>query len=130
MLYGGRAQCVPQTMATIKQTAANRANSQKSTGPRSPEGKVRSSKNALKSGIDAEDWTPPWEEADALDALREEYHHHYNPASPAARALVDNLIHGEWLMRRYAQIEAQLFAFHAETFIRPNPDCPMGQAFN
>ena len=40
-------------MASQKQTEANRLNAQKSTGPRSPEGKAASSMNALKSGIDA-----------------------------------------------------------------------------
>jgi hypothetical protein len=40
-------------MATEKQRAANRRNAQKSTGPRSVEGKAVSSQNALKSSIDA-----------------------------------------------------------------------------
>ena len=40
-------------MASQKQLAANRLNAQKSTGPRSVEGKAHSSMNALKTGIDA-----------------------------------------------------------------------------
>jgi hypothetical protein len=40
-------------MATSAQIAANRANAQKSTGPRSAEGKSASRFNALKHGIDA-----------------------------------------------------------------------------
>ena len=40
-------------MASQKQTEANRLNAQKSTGPRSVEGKAASRMNALKSGIDA-----------------------------------------------------------------------------
>ena len=46
-------------MATRKQIAANRRNSQESTGPRSDEGKARSSMNALKTGIDAKSQLSP-----------------------------------------------------------------------
>ena len=38
-------------MATDKQIAANRRNAQKSTGPRTLEGKAKSSRNALKHGL-------------------------------------------------------------------------------
>jgi hypothetical protein len=38
-------------MTTEKQIAANRANAQESTGPRTAVGKAASSANALKSGI-------------------------------------------------------------------------------
>ena len=41
-------------MATANQIAANRLNSQKSTGPRSDAGKDRSRMNALKTGVHAE----------------------------------------------------------------------------
>jgi hypothetical protein len=40
-------------MATPKQNQANRQNAQRSTGPRSAEGKAASRFNALKTGIDA-----------------------------------------------------------------------------
>jgi hypothetical protein len=39
-------------MSTEAQINANRLNAQKSTGPRTPEGKAASSLNALKSGPD------------------------------------------------------------------------------
>ena len=38
-------------MATEAQTIANRRNSQKSTGPRTPQGKAVVSKNAVKHGL-------------------------------------------------------------------------------
>jgi hypothetical protein len=40
-------------MTTAKQTAANRPNAQRSTGPRTPAGKAASSRNALRHGLRA-----------------------------------------------------------------------------
>ena len=41
-------------MATQAQIDANRANAQKSTGPKTPEGKAKSRRNGLKHGLTAE----------------------------------------------------------------------------
>jgi hypothetical protein len=49
-------------MATPAQIAANRANAQKSTGPRTAEGKAASRLNALKHGLDAESLIIPGED--------------------------------------------------------------------
>ena len=56
-------------MATQRQIEANRRNAQKCTGPRTPEGKARSSRNALKTGIDAKSAVLPSESAAKLDEL-------------------------------------------------------------
>src|ERR1700722_12743993 len=41
----------PKTPSSERKASANRANAQRSTGPRTPEGKSRSSLNALRHGI-------------------------------------------------------------------------------
>jgi len=58
-------------MPTEAQINANRLNAQKSTGPVTPEGKARSSLNALKSGIDAWSHIIPGEDPAELEALTE-----------------------------------------------------------
>src|SRR5208283_4672611 len=96
-------------MATQKQLAANRLNAQKSTGPRSVEGKARSSMNALKTGIDANSLIIQHESAGRLEALADEYHDRFHPTTPEQRMLVDTLVDSEWLLRRFRRVEAQLW---------------------
>jgi hypothetical protein len=100
-------------MPSRKQIEANRLNARKSTGPRSPQGKARSSMNALKSGIDAQSQIIRGETPAALDALRADYYDRFHPTAPEQRMLVDTLIDNEWLLRRFRIIEAQLWEYWA-----------------
>jgi len=93
-------------MATRKQIAANRANAQKSTGPKTPEGKAASRNNAFKTGIYAEIESTPYENAADLQALTAEFYAQFPPATPEQRTLVDIVIRSEWLLRRSARGEA------------------------
>jgi hypothetical protein len=95
-------------MATDKQTEANRRNAQKSTGPRTPEGKARSARNALKTGIHAELLVIYDEKAEDLEALAAEYYAEYAPVTPQERFQVDTMIQCEWYCRRYTWVEAQI----------------------
>ena len=97
-------------MPTQKQLAANRRNTLKSTGPRTPEGKARSSMNALRSGIDARSQTIIHCETPAdLEYLKNEYRDRFCPSTPEQRMLVDTLVDCEWLLRRFRRVEAQLW---------------------
>jgi hypothetical protein len=96
-------------MPTQKQLAANRLNAQKSTGPRSAEGKARSSMNALKTGIDAGNLIIQHESAGRLEALADEYYDRFHPTTPEQRMLVDTLVDSEWLLRRFRRVESQLW---------------------
>jgi len=95
-------------MATPAQLSANRANAQRSTGPRSVEGKSVSRFNALKHGVDAASITFPGESSDAYQALADAYDDQYHPANPAARFLTDTLIRADWQKNRLQRLEADL----------------------
>src|ERR1700732_119094 len=110
-------------MSTQAQINANRLNSQKSTGPTSPEGKAASSLNALKSGIHAKSHIIPGEDPAELEALTAPFLLHFHPADPNQLALVDTLIAAEWTQRRLRRIEAQLWAWQIE---RLNESLPKG----
>jgi hypothetical protein len=96
-------------VATQKQIAANRRNATKSTGPRTPQGKARSSQNALKSGIDSHAQIIHNESPADLERLKFEYHGRFLPDTPEQRMLVDTLIDCEWLLRRFRRVEAEIW---------------------
>ena len=96
-------------MATEKQLAANRRNAQLSTGPRSVEGKAASSRNALKTGLYCNGIIIGKESTPQLEALEAAYTAEYLPVTPTERALVDSLIHYEWLLRRYRWLETEVW---------------------
>jgi hypothetical protein len=119
-------------MPTAKQTAANRMNSQKSTGPRTPEGKAASRFNALKHGIFATTQIMFDESAEDLAELAAEYHEHHRPADPEQRFLVDTLVSNEWRLRRLRRVEAELWQSASNVFLEKNaeaPACTSGDAF-
>src|SRR5580765_3115578 len=101
-------------MPTEAQINANRRNAQKSTGPTTPEGKARSSLNALKSGIDAWSHIIPGEDPAELEALTAAFVLHFHPSDPNQLSLVDTLISAEWTQRRLRRIEAQLWNYQIE----------------
>jgi hypothetical protein len=96
-------------MASQVQIHANRKNAQKSTGPRSAEGKAKSRFNALKSGLHARSQVIPGEDAAELEALAQDYREEFTPRSPSEMVLVDSLIAADWQLRRLRKIEAQLW---------------------
>ena len=114
-------------MATLQQIEANRLNAQKSTGPRSAEGKAAIRFNALKTGIHAQSQVIPGEDPAALALLAAEYYDRYQPATPEVRALVDTLITAEWLQRRFRTLEAQIWRYNFEGLYNPFKGLEMAQ---
>ena len=94
-------------MATSQQTAANRRNASQSTGPRTPEGKARSSHNALSHGIFAEDLVLDrlGESEDALLDLRQNLLDHYQPQGPEEDDLVEAALACQWRIKRVRRAE-------------------------
>jgi hypothetical protein len=86
-------------MSTENQIEANRQNAQRCTGPKTKEGKTRSSQNALKSGLYSQAEVTAAESREDYEALAAEFHNHYAPANPHERSLVDALVRYEWLTR-------------------------------
>jgi hypothetical protein len=101
-------------MATPNQINANRQNAQRSSGPRTPEGKAASRFNALKSGIDAQAQVIPGEDPAQLEALLAEYQERFDTSVPERRMLVDTLVACDWLFRRLNRAEASFWQYEAQ----------------
>ncbi|WP_169976198.1 hypothetical protein [Tautonia rosea] len=69
--------------ATLKQTIANRLNALLSTGPRTTEGKARSSQNARTHGLSRIGTRPPADLASAIDERNAQWRNDYRPVGPA-----------------------------------------------
>src|SRR5689334_22870958 len=96
-------------MATMQQIEANRRNAQRSTGPRTPEGKARSRQNAFKTGLYAAGNIIGHESVMALQELERQFTAEYHPVTPTERSLVDSLIPLEWMLRRYRWLETEVW---------------------
>jgi len=70
---------------------ANRLNAQKSTGPRTEQGKQRSRLNATRHGFTGQVLCLPPEELDALNAIIRQFEQHYQPSGPQEHHLVHML---------------------------------------
>ncbi|MGD0870915.1 MAG: hypothetical protein ABSB88_15270 [Bryobacteraceae bacterium] len=116
-------------MSSLRQVEANRLNSQKSTGPRSPEGKTASSMNALKSGIDAQSNIIRGENAADLQALTGLYYQECHPSTAQEQFYVDILIRNDWQLRRLERVDAQLWEYQLEGRLRDLPECELGRAY-
>ena len=115
-------------MASKRQIEANRRNAQKSTGPKTPEGKAASSMNALKSGLYAESEVLPTESRAQYEQLIAAYYADHKPATALACQYVDEIIYCTWNLRRLRRAEAQLWEFVHDDCYEPDDDLPLGQA--
>ena len=116
-------------MTSDRQTAANRLNAKKSTGPRTAEGRARSCLNHITTGIDAQSAIIPGESAGERQSLAERYFDEFQPATEAERHQVDILIHCDWQARRYYRCEAQNWRRSMEGPLRRNEPEPMAEGF-
>ncbi len=105
--------------------AANRANAQKSTGPRTPEGKAAVSNNALKHGLRSErnpldlaaDAALPHEQTQFLEtlaALKEDL----SPIGATETLLLERLAHLDLRLQRALRMETAHLNLQASTTIR------------
>lgn len=93
-------------MATPAQIVANQANAQKSTGPKTEEGKQISKKNALTHGIFSTLPVAQNESTEEFQLMLEDFIDLYQPADCHEMILVEKIVMALWKQKRVAVAEA------------------------
>ena len=95
-------------MSTPSRAEINLLNSQHSTGPKSAEGKQRSSMNALRHGLTSQRAVLPTEDPSAYQLHVNAYTGEYNPKGTTESDLVRSLADVSWRLNRVAALETNL----------------------
>ena len=98
-------------MTSDKQVQANRRNALKSTGPKTPEGKVAVRMNAKTHGLRSQEVLLPGEDEEALKELDENLRAELQPVGEHENLLVDGIVAAHWRLRRLRRVEAGIFAW-------------------
>jgi hypothetical protein len=96
---------VSQSTASDRRAAANAANARKSTGPKTAEGKARSSRNALKHGIFCKQLLMPGEDGGQLREIRKDYYFTLKPQNALELAMVERIVQSHWRLARCERAE-------------------------
>jgi hypothetical protein len=96
-------------MATLKQFEANRRNAQKSTGPKTPEGKSAVSMNALRHGLRARTVVLPGEDREEFNHLCDDLEVEWHPQSRTEQFYVEQMAVSQWKLIRMEVSEVNIF---------------------
>ncbi len=115
-------------MLSEKQIAANRANAQLSTGPKTEEGKRRSSLNARRHNLTGQVTAMTPEDRAAHDAFAAGILKSLAPEGELELALAQSIATGFWRLNRATAIEDNIFALGLSLHADDNIDHPELQA--
>src|SRR6266576_520724 len=95
-------------MATIKQIEANRRNSLKSTGPKTPEGKQACKMNALRHGLRAATIVLPAEKPEDFHQLCNDLETEWQPQSRTEHFYLEQMAVSQWKLARVEVAEKSI----------------------
>src|SRR6202023_530008 len=115
-------------MATDKQFEANRQNAQKSTGPKTPEGRAAVRLNGVTHGLTAETIVLKGESQSDFTNLLASLEAEHDPASPTEEALVVQLAMATWRLRRLYHQEAGFYTCQLQSLVGMQKDLNLDDA--
>ena len=96
-------------MSTQAQTAANQANAQHSTGPKTEQGKANSSQNNLRHGFTGSFKVLDWERQEDFTDLLARFCLEHQPSNECEIVLVERIAQHFWLAGRALRLQEQCF---------------------
>ena len=100
---------------TNRQSESSRTNGALSNGPKTEEGKARSSQNSLKHGLNSDKiLVLHTEKQQDYDALRAAYLKRFAPQDEVELELVDEMVGAKWRLRRIRSIETETLEMRME----------------
>ena len=102
--------------ASAAQLEANRANSQLSTGPRSEQGKAKSSLNAIKNGLTGSTVLLPGDDAALYERHVSRFFAEFKPRGERETELVQSLTDAQWRINRIPALEMGIYALARVNF--------------
>jgi hypothetical protein len=112
----------PENMATSSQILANRNNAALSTGPRTPDGKTASSRNAIKHGLSSAFKVLAHEDQEEFDQLVQDMRAYHRPRDIHQRLLVDQMAKSQWLLARAQRLQTVAYDLLAGAQDESDPD--------
>ncbi len=92
---------------SLSKSESARINGAKSRGPKTPEGKARSSQNAIKHGIFAQVIVLKTENADLFEELTQDFIRRFEPRDGVELAIVEQMIAATWRLSRCWEMQTQ-----------------------
>ncbi len=97
-------------MASVAQVLANRSNAQKSTGPRTTEGKAIVAQNAVKHGLLTQRAVVKGEDPEEFALYRERMLEDLEPVGSVETILAERVVNLGWRLGRATRLEGAVFA--------------------
>jgi hypothetical protein len=94
----------------LNRIEANRANAQLSTGPRTEQGKAKSSLNAVKTGLTGHTVLLPSEDVAQYERHIQRFFAELKPVGESESSLVQSLADTEWRLQRIPSLEMGIYA--------------------
>jgi hypothetical protein len=124
-------------MASDNQITANRENARLSTGPKTPDGKAHSARNATRHGLLSREAVLPEEDPEEFRELLASLEDEFQPATPSEQLLVESMASAQWRLRRLTRIETgfliaetrhvRKWTFSENEQKLPTPSTPQGR---
>jgi hypothetical protein len=96
-------------MSSLKRILSSRANGARSTGPATPEGKRRSSRNSIRHGLLAGCVVMENESRASFDALLAQHVERFQPADGVELGFIEDMVAAQWRQRRAWALETRIF---------------------